>query len=290
MHGGEAPGGPQHPDELELSEADRFLETCVQNAPGIGKHACRNAIQHLQRAWRIREIDPEMALFRAITAEEEAAKAIFYALNRHGYAGADLLKDNHRHKAAVIPFCAAVGEAISAARQLRMALIPHAASDPPQIRLRVAWTIPDGREVSMVVFPPLSGRVLVDGEAVQFSFMAELDAIAGGKGVDGITAYVSRQANARNAMLYASDRGIPRIKGSIASDLLRKKQNVFSLVVFFLLIDQYRGVQPFAQNCLRAFIDVLRLVDEGLDRRLRRSEHGDRDPGKGDASQAEGVE
>ena len=48
-----------------------------------GKHAARNAIRHLEQAFAVKDIDPEGAIFHAITAEEEVATAIFHALVRH---------------------------------------------------------------------------------------------------------------------------------------------------------------------------------------------------------------
>jgi len=50
-----------------------------------------------------------MAAFRVITAEEEVATAIFHALVRRKYVGANQIDPrNHVHKAAVAPFFEAV--------------------------------------------------------------------------------------------------------------------------------------------------------------------------------------
>lgn len=75
-----------------------------------GKHAARNAFNHIKNAWKIKDIDPTMAAFRAITGVEEAATAIFHALKRNKYNNSQLLnKDRHFHKAAVYPFFQAIG-------------------------------------------------------------------------------------------------------------------------------------------------------------------------------------
>jgi hypothetical protein len=51
-------------------EFDKELFACInENAKGHSKHCARSAIRHLECAWVLKDIDPEMAVFRAITAE-----------------------------------------------------------------------------------------------------------------------------------------------------------------------------------------------------------------------------
>ncbi len=66
-------------------------------------------------------VDLEMAAFRAITAEEEAASALFHSLKRRRYAGAARLSPrNHVHKNAVAPFCTAVSRVLAATEEIGM--------------------------------------------------------------------------------------------------------------------------------------------------------------------------
>lgn len=55
------------------------------------RHACRNAFNHLRKAWVLHPIDAEMSSFRAITAEEEAAAAVIRALRHKHYPNAEKL-------------------------------------------------------------------------------------------------------------------------------------------------------------------------------------------------------
>jgi hypothetical protein len=72
--------------KLELSELDQEVKNIVEEqAKGLVKSCAKNAIRHLEKAWDIKDIDPEMSIFRAITAEEEAATSIFIALKEKGY-------------------------------------------------------------------------------------------------------------------------------------------------------------------------------------------------------------
>jgi hypothetical protein len=97
--------------ELELTAQETILEQRLRRSPPLTRQVASSAVDHLRRAWRIREVDPEMAVFRCITAEEEAVAAIFLSLKRRGYAGAKHLHwHNHRHKAVVLPFRQAAAE------------------------------------------------------------------------------------------------------------------------------------------------------------------------------------
>lgn len=58
---------------------------CLRRASGRSGYAAANAIHHLRRAWDIRSIDPAMAAFRAITAEEGAASALVLLLREKKY-------------------------------------------------------------------------------------------------------------------------------------------------------------------------------------------------------------
>lgn len=104
------PAGP-------LAEVEPAIRSMILRAGSQpGKHCARSALRHIDKAWEIREVDPDMAAFRAITGEEEAATTIFHALRRHEYAGADKLKpNNHLHKAAVVPFLQAMGDFLTTA-------------------------------------------------------------------------------------------------------------------------------------------------------------------------------
>ncbi|MGA7982133.1 MAG: hypothetical protein WCA32_18180, partial [Chromatiaceae bacterium] len=92
-----------------------FQERCIElvNASDLacrGRHSLRCAVNHLKRGWALREIDDEMAVFRTITAEEEAVSGLFHALKFRGYKNANRLNaHDHRYKNAAIPFLQILG-------------------------------------------------------------------------------------------------------------------------------------------------------------------------------------
>lgn len=99
---------------FQVSDFDREVADVVSTIPPPARWSGFNAIRHLNKAWRLREDDREMAMFRAITAEEEAATAIFHSLQRLRYPGASGLNPrNHIHKNALAPFLHAVAMALN---------------------------------------------------------------------------------------------------------------------------------------------------------------------------------
>ena len=83
---------------------NNILECSVSNAKGHSRQCARHAAHHIERALIVKEIDPEMAVFRTITAEDKAATAIFFGLKEQGYQNAE--KDrfkNHAYMQALEP-------------------------------------------------------------------------------------------------------------------------------------------------------------------------------------------
>src|SRR4051812_32687695 len=91
------------------TEFDGHLVQMLEATALPGRASAKNAVRHIDKANAIADTDPDMAAFRAITAEEEAATALFHSLKRHRYPGSELLKPrDHLQKNAVAPFCSAV--------------------------------------------------------------------------------------------------------------------------------------------------------------------------------------
>ena len=110
----ESPKTPADTIPFPLSPGERVLANTIPTANLPGMWAAFNALRHLTRAWMIRELDPQMAVFRSITAEEESASAVFRAVKRLGYSGSRYLNPrNHVHKNALFPFCVAVYRTIA---------------------------------------------------------------------------------------------------------------------------------------------------------------------------------
>lgn len=94
-------------------DAERCLKRMAQKLPGAIGVRFTSTLEHIDRARTLFPIDREMASFRAITGEEEAATALMMAIQSKRYQGADQFKAwNHQHKAAVIACVMAVSRTL----------------------------------------------------------------------------------------------------------------------------------------------------------------------------------
>ena len=246
---------------FEISDFHKKTTELILDTPAPGKHCARNAIYHVEKAWEIKDIDPNMAAFRAITGEEEAATAIMHALIRRKYKGATKLKlRNHSYKASFFPFFQAIASVLSKTfSQLDLKLEIESKSETPKIKTKIKmgssgyYAYPE---------PPLNFQTLVNGKIYNFS--RELDQLAEKKNVRKIRDYISQQANQRNLIIYASNQGIPTVDRH--EELIKRKVSiVFGHIVIYLLIDQYKEHQLFVQQALDAFFKMHNAVPTNID-------------------------
>ena len=78
-------------EKLPLDDFQEGILRCLDRQGSHVMQCARSAVRHLSRAWRLRDLDLGMALFRCLTAEEEAATAVFLALKSRQYEGASRL-------------------------------------------------------------------------------------------------------------------------------------------------------------------------------------------------------
>jgi len=250
---------------FEITGFHKTITEFILDAPAPGKHCARNAISNLKKAWEIRELDPEMAAFRAITGEEEAATAIMHSLRRRRYKGAEKLKyRDHTYKAAVFPFFQAISIVFARHLELYKATIEiDTKVKKPTLKVRINVPGPTGDIVHAYPEPPLHFEMMVNGKLYDFS--RELEELATTKNVKKITDYIKQQANTRNVILYASTKGIPKIEHPPIDNFLeRKREIVFGHLVVYLLIDPHREHQLFVQQGLTAFLKMLNAVPKDI--------------------------
>jgi hypothetical protein len=239
--------------ELDLNEHQREIEQMLGRAPvPLCRNSAKSAINYLRRAWRIRELDPPLALFCCITAKEEAVRAIIHALQRHKYADAERLKWwNHRQKAVVVPFLQAIGVALDG---LPVSIQINREGDAPRLVTRWLVRMPNGEALDTYPVPPLHAFMRINGAEPDVS--AELVKLVEANDFAALRKILRDRANERNEWLYASEKGLPGVSGSIEPEIDRHKGNVFTLLMFFVLIDEHSEVQGLAQQALTAFLRV----------------------------------
>lgn len=242
-------------DELPLDEHQAAVARVVESASGHGKHCARSAVSHLRRAWALRPIDPEMALFRALTAEEEAATAVFHSVKRLRYKGADLVRHrDHPTKAALFPFFRAVSDAFTrdGLSQIQTQLLLDESAPTPRIHIQVVVPGPTGEPIGLRPVPPLHFQLSVEDK--RDDFREQFERICSIHGVASVRDYIRTRANRRNRLLYATAGGVPKLAESVEPKLLWQRDITFIHLTAFYLIDQTTEYQDFVQQCLSAFL------------------------------------
>jgi hypothetical protein len=246
---------------FEMSDLEKDIAALVELAAPPGKHSARSAIRHVQRAWLLREADAEIALFRAITAEEESASAIFWAFRRRKYRRADELDPrDHVQKNAVTPFAWAVREVLSGFNEetFQPQLIVDRTGKEPKLLVQCRVVHPQLGLTFAKPDRPLNFNLEVAGQA--YDFVAELDRFAKSRKFSTVLKMLQDRANQRNRILYASGQGIPNFAGDLDRALQQRREHTFRNLAFFLLVDQYPGEQLFARQLLDGFLKVVKRL------------------------------
>lgn len=248
-----------------LAEVEPSIRAMVLRTASPGKHCARSALRHIDKAWGLREIDPAMAAFRAITGEEEAATAIFHALKRHKYKGAFKLKpNNHLHKAAVVPFLQAVGDFLSTGmKKCGFVFQLRWKEDDPKAKLELLITpIDPGHASAFLPKPPLHFETTIN--TVPYDFSAEVQKVASIYKMKTIQKHIRSRAERRNHLLYATSQGIPSVVRPIDKQIATSRDRILAALAVFLFVDQNASVQLLPQQALTAFLNLLPRLDPSL--------------------------
>ena len=263
--------------EFPASEMLEVVAEAVEKCTGHAKESARSALFHLGKGWRIRKIDVEMALFRGITAKEEAVAALFLSLKRLNYEKAELLNErSHVHKAAMHVLRLAVSRALDTSQFvaiMRPTLkIPvDDSAGKPHLTFRPPVPVVE-RPVQIQPDAPLNFSFQdVDGS---YSFWEEVLTVmqeaASRSTAKSLKAQIQETANRRNQILYAHEGGIPLVLPSTVEDHLRGYgEFVSQVLVVFVLVDQYETHQLLVQQLLDVFLRIVAKADRNLARKLR---------------------
>jgi hypothetical protein len=204
-----------------------------------------------------------MAAFRAITAEEEAASGLMFCLQELSYPNAEkLLPHNHQHKNAISAFF------IALSKDFRELMVDHgfafdlALSKDPSDTLELHIRNPEflGDNVMIPVLP--LDHFATTGDKLR-SFTSNINELASEVGVKNIRDYIRREANVRNQLLYASMEGISHLSKSPIEIIECKRRRIVAFQYIYLMIKPHSAHQNFVQQCLDAFLAMLKLLPLG---------------------------
>jgi len=226
-------------------------------------HCFRSALYHLERAELLRAVDPAMAIFRAITAEEEAASGVIRCLAELGYPCADALNaHDHAHKHAVFPFMQILelffGQTL--ANHFKKYNL-HIKEEDGASRLTLALNVTINGEPQLAYpIPPLNFGVKNPdtGEAPDYSF--QINQLVAAKGRASVKAFLKNEANLRNEILYAGPDGYPTIPTLDLGFLVERRARVLAMINVYLLAFPYQEHQPFVTQALASFAKMLQQL------------------------------
>lgn len=252
-----------------FTEWQEKLIEAVPKLKGRPRHCAINAFRGLKRAWLIADLDPEIAYFRALTAEEEAATALIIALKHRRYPGAEKLDYNyHPHKMGIAPFLGAI-ETVFAEGGIPSPIIKlQYESTPPRLHIGFA-SEKLGMSPGYLAQSdePLDGIFLVNDDPRQSVnvFDDALQRYARMKGSKSVLKAIQEEANIRNRLLYAADNGITKVE-NVDSVLLAKGRPVTLMLTLVVAILQTRKHQLLPAQALEAYLRIFdRAPDEPFD-------------------------
>ena len=239
-----------------FTEEDRRIVELLRHEPeDWTRKSLDAAFIHLSLAHRLKDIDSAMAIFRAITAEEEAATGLLRALQARGYADSrEIQPRDHLQKAAVYPYLRAIAKHTS---YLRMNGVKEVRLGIPKneekARLQLVLLL-DGDNDGIFAHPnpPLNLRIREGGEVV--SYQKYFRELISPSGFEDIRKYLNVKKNQRNLLLYASPQGLLDSGPVADSTLLDYKYRIMTILKATLLIWPYKEVQPFVQEAVHSFL------------------------------------
>jgi hypothetical protein len=270
---------PQRIEELPEDIAGTFgiiLALLPQLHPKTRPFAV-HAIRHLRKAWRIREADPEMAMLRAITAEEEAASALIRSLRRIGYRGARYLDpEKHTTKVSIWPMILALSRWMARTKPFtpHLVLVGEGAEAELHTHLELLdergdprrW--PNGEPMWVVSEFPLDMSARGNGELATFT--DEFAALATEAETASVEAYIRKRADARKPLLYATENGIYQMVDDSHKRLKGLTVSTRALLFALVMVDPH-PVQSFAQQVVDAVVDALQPILPPRARTIRRA-------------------
>jgi len=236
----------------------------IDDCRGAVRNCGKNAVHHLEKAWAIRDLDLEMAIFRGITAEEEAATSLFYCLKNHNYLNSRKISfKEHKYKLGLYPFLHSIGKFLG-----RFHLQASSPFDKFSVRhveknvrkaIELVLNMPAQR-LSARPTPPLNFTIKDSGTDKVYTFRDEFNDLVNGHGYDKALKYLKDIANTRNEILYANCSGRPQVSGDIGGYLIEQKKKVMLALAIVLMIDPWEkkdGGSLFVQQALDSFLLLL---------------------------------
>ncbi len=241
----------------EFTPFERKCIELMQGGPRSHAQLCfRSALLHLEKARQLLEHDPAMAVFRGITAEEEAASGLMRCLQDLNYDGAERLNPhNHTHKHAVFQFIRIVGlffrECKDTLPETKLRLLNKEAG----VRLVIELMLPNG--MSAMSEMPLHFSVKERETKEWVSFDSQIRRFEVAQRAGTVKAFLKAEANRRNEILYASSSALPAVVRDGGGFIAERQRRAIVMLYAYLMICPYSEHQLFVSYSLAQFLELL---------------------------------
>lgn len=233
------------------------MRRLASGIPGSVKFRLLNTLEHFDRSAQLFESDREMASFRAITGEEEAATALIKAIQLRRYLHSkEINARDHQHKAAVISCVMAI--AAQVAQMLKeFQLTCDFAKRRFDVKLPLSnFNVDGGENLAIQFVEPLDIAHRREGSNDREAFDDALENLAKRSNFNDIKRMVASQANDRNTLLYASDSSLPLSSATLDGLQNRKKRALILLVISVMILQSHKH-QAFVCQAILAFLGVI---------------------------------
>jgi len=242
--------------EVILS-VEAALRRLAPKLPGAVRLRLLSSLDHLERSFLIFDADKEMASFRAITAEEEAATALMLAIRLRRYRQAkEFNPRSHQHKAAVLACVGAIASTMISVLQEFQIVFDF---DRKRIDVKVPLSnfgVRGVEDLAIQFVEPLDLVYSKPGREEANPFADALAKLAEKASFDNIKKMVSTQANARNTLLYASDSELPKSKATLES-IANRKHKALTLLVLAVMVLQSPKHLALVRDSIPAFLSII---------------------------------
>ena len=253
---------------MEFIPFEKITLEALEDCKGEVKHCAKNAISHLEKAWLVKDIDLEMAMFRSITAEEEAASAFFYCIKNHQYKNSKLIQfKQHTYKLALYPFIQGISvffddflnQDTSPFSERRLKHIDLNGRKAIELLLFIK-----NQDIVARPTPPLHFSVTSEETGEVCTFEHNFQELIEGKNFTNALKYIKDIANTRNKLLYANSSGRPKLEGNLSRFINNQKKKVMVILTILLMIDPWEkkeGKSMFVQQALDSFLLLLQKIN-----------------------------
>lgn len=253
---------------MEFTDFEARAEMALADCNGAVKHCAKNALHHLKKAWLLREVDLEMAVFRGITAEEEVASSLFLSLKNQRYMNADKISfKSHAYKLALHPFLLSIGDFLRGLststnfpfNNFKMQHIERKGKKAISLHLHMKKY-----SVHVAPIPPLNFTIRDQDTGLVSTFEVNFNKLLEQENCESVKKYVKNLTIERTRLLYADTKGYLKVVGDIQGYLENQKRKIFAVIYLILMIDPWadEGRSAFVQQALDSFLLLMGRIQE----------------------------